>query len=47
MELIEPTYNLFCSVLIARKVDVFKYIQSYYRCFMGNKPINMYPKFEM
>ena len=38
-------YNVFCSALINRKVDIFKYMQAYYRCFMGDKPIECYPKF--
>lgn len=38
-------YKLFYETLIDRKMDVFKYIQSYYRCFMQGKTIDYYPKF--
>lgn len=37
----------FFDALVPYKQDVFKYIQSYYRCFMGGKDINHYPKFEI
>lgn len=38
-------YQLFYTVLIGRKADFFQFVQSYYRCFMGNKAIEQYPKF--
>lgn len=38
-------YKIFYETLIDRKMDVFKYIQSYYRCFMQGKTIDYYPKF--
>lgn len=38
-------YRAFYDTLIERKVDVFKYIQSYYRCFMGCKSVKVYPLF--
>lgn len=39
--------HVFFDVLIPYKTDVFKYVQAYYRCFMGRKSINQYPKIEM
>ena len=33
--------------LVIYKSDVFRYIQQYYRCFMANKEIYKYPKFEL
>ena len=39
--------KLFYDALIPYKTEVFKYIQSYYRCFMQSKPLEYYPKFEI
>lgn len=39
--------KLFFDAIIVYKNDIFKYIQAYYRCFMGGKDINTYPKFVM
>ena len=39
--------SLFYSVLVSRKIDVFKYVQSYYRCFMRNREGEYYPMFEI
>ena len=40
-------YNkLFFDALIPYKTEIFKYVQSYYRCFMQSKPTDYYPKFE-
>lgn len=39
--------KLFFDALIAYKKETFRYIQTYYRCFMGGKDINSYPIFEM
>ena len=39
-------YRVFYDALIERKSDVFKYVQYYYRCFMGCKSIQKYPIFE-
>lgn len=39
--------KVFFDALIPYKSKVFKYIQNYYRCFMGRKPINHYPMFEL
>lgn len=38
-------YHVFYDTLKDRKSDIFKYIQAYYRCFMGDKAIETYPKF--
>ncbi|WP_277638927.1 type V CRISPR-associated endonuclease Cas1 [Bacteroides graminisolvens] len=35
----------FYEVLVDRKMDIFKYVQAYYRCFMQNKGIENYPQF--
>lgn len=32
--------------LIARKMDIFKFVHQYYRCFMGCKSVKEYPIFE-
>ncbi len=37
--------KMFYDVLIAHKSDVFKYMQQYYRCFMGRKSAPDYPMF--
>lgn len=34
------------EAIIAQKLPIFKYIQDYYRCFMGNKSVEEYPVFE-
>lgn len=39
--------ELFYSELIKYKGDVFKYMQSYYRCFMQGKSIMSYPYFSL
>lgn len=38
-------YRLFFDALIPYKMDVFKYVQSYYRCFMRGSKMEDYPKF--
>ncbi len=38
-------YQVFFNALIAHKTDVFKYVQAYYRCFMGRKSVESYPTF--
>ena len=41
-------YNkVFFEALIPYKMDVFKYVQNYYRCFMGRKSVPLYPKFNL
>lgn len=37
--------RVFFDALIPYKGDVFKYVQSYYRCFMGRKSVKEYPMF--
>ena len=39
--------KLFFDALLPYKQELFKYVQSYYRCFMGGKDISQYPKFEI
>ena len=39
--------KLFFDELVPYKQEFFKYIQSYYRCFMGGKDISKFPKFEI
>lgn len=39
--------KIFFDALVPYKQDIFKYVQSYYRCFMGSKDILHYPKFEI
>lgn len=38
-------YRVFYDALIAHKSDFFKYVQKYYRCFMGCKSAKEYPIF--
>lgn len=40
-------YKVYYDTLISRKTDVFKYVQQYYRCFMGGKSTNIYPLFSI
>lgn len=37
--------RIFFDALIPHKTDIFKYVQSYYRCFMGRKSVTQYPQF--
>lgn len=37
--------RVFFDALIPYKSEMFKYVQAYYRCFMGRKSITQYPKF--
>ena len=39
--------KIFFDALILYKMEMFKYAQSYYRCFMNRKDIELYPKFEI
>ena len=39
--------KVFFDALVAYKSDVFKYVQAYYRCFMGGKSPDQYPRFEI
>lgn len=38
-------YNVFFKVLIDYKTEIFKYVQQYYRCFMGKKSAQQLPNF--
>lgn len=44
-ERVADYYRVFYDALIEHKSDVFKYVQSYYRCFMGRKSVKTYPQF--
>lgn len=35
----------FFEAIITHKVEIYKYIQQYYRCFMGRKSVSQYPVF--
>lgn len=37
--------RIFFDALIPYKTDIFKYVQSYYRCFMGRRSVTQYPQF--
>lgn len=39
--------KVFFDALIPYKIEIFKFVRSYYRCFMQNKDIIAYPKFEI
>lgn len=39
--------QVFFDALVPYKTEIFNYVQAYYRCFMGNKKISKYPKFEL
>ena len=39
-------YKVFYDALIAHKSEFFKYVQQYYRCFMGCKSAKEYPVYE-
>lgn len=39
--------KVFFDTLIPYKMEIFKFVRSYYRCFMQDKDISMYPKFEI
>ena len=38
--------KVFFEAIISHKSEIYKYIQLYYRCFMGRKSVTSYPKFE-
>lgn len=40
-------YQVFYKTLISKKGEIFLYVQSYYRCFMGQKSIDHYPQFHL
>lgn len=37
--------KVFFEAIISHKNDIYQYIQSYYRCFMGRKSVTQYPIF--
>lgn len=37
--------KVFFEAIIAQKLEIYKYIQQYYRCFMGRKSITNYPMY--
>lgn len=37
--------KVFFEAIIAHKSDLYKYVQQYYRCFMGRKSVTQYPIF--
>ena len=39
--------KVFFDALIVYKAETFKYIQAYYRCFMGCKSVSKYPVFKI
>lgn len=39
--------RVFFDALIPYKVETFKYIQAYYRCFMGRKSVKQFPTFNL
>lgn len=39
--------RVFFDALIPYKTDVFRYVQAYYRCFMGKKSVSQYPTFTL
>ncbi len=39
--------KVFFDALIPYKMEIFKFLRSYYRCFMQNKNISKYPQFEI
>ena len=46
-ELSSDYYKIFIEDLIAYKMHIFKYIQSYYRCYMRNAKTSTYPMFNI
>ena len=39
--------RVFFDALIPYKMEIFQFVRSYYRCFMQNKEVSKYPKFEI
>lgn len=46
-EKVADYYRIFYDVLIEHKSEVFKYVQAYYKCFMGRKSVKTYPQFNL
>ncbi len=40
-------YRIYYDALIVRKVDIFKYVHAYYRCFMKHDVTDAFPEFVM
>ena len=40
-------YRVFIDALISYKMQIFKFVRDYYRCFMRGNDILLYPKFEL
>ena len=40
-----PYITIFIHALLERKNEIFLYIQTHYRSFMRNKPVEEYPVF--
>ena len=40
-------YKVFVEALIPHKMNIFVYVQSYYRAFMRNASTNSYPQFSI
>lgn len=40
-------YRMFFDAMIPYKVEIFNYVQAYYRCFMGRKSVENYPIFNI
>ncbi|MFN3916990.1 MAG: type V CRISPR-associated endonuclease Cas1 [Flavobacteriales bacterium] len=38
--------RVFYEAIINNKSEIYRYIQQYYRCFMGKKSVNQYPTFD-
>ena len=39
--------KVFFNALIPYKMEIFKFVRTYYRCFMQGKDISVFPKFEL
>lgn len=37
--------KVFFDALIIHKINIFRYVQNYYRCFMGKQSVTQYPQF--
>ena len=46
-ELSQYYYKVFVEALMSYKMDIFLFIQSYYRAFMRNAPTQAYPQFSL
>jgi len=46
-ELSQEYYKVFVEALIKHKMDIFFFVQAYYRAFMRNAPTCSYPQFSI